>query len=226
MKEFSSGRITAANPSGENPGVEPICRVRLPMTTLRNALLGACLALPLLASAGQAQPAPPNGGRMVYVPSGAMVVILPAPGAVATPTTVSTGAPDVTPMMQMIAQQQAVMQHMIADMNAMFPPLPDPNAMLRAAFGSGAPLNVAVMPLAGGHGVCSQSVSIVARGDGSAPIVHVSQAGDACGAIGAGKPRSVDQTRPEEPALPSNGPKVLEIGYPPHPVTAGTPPRT
>ena len=47
------------------------------MTTLRNTLLGACLALPLLASAGQAQPAPPNGGRMVYVPPGAMVVILP-----------------------------------------------------------------------------------------------------------------------------------------------------
>ena len=197
------------------------------MTTLRKTLLGACLALPLLASAGQAQPAPPNGGRMVYVPPGAMVVILPpGPGAVASPAMVSASAPNVTPMMQMIAQQQAVMQHMIADMNAMFPPLSDPNAMLRAAFGFGAPLNVAVMPLAGGHVVCSQSVSIVARGDGSAPIVHVSQAGDACGAIGAGKPRSVDQTRPEEPALPSNGPKVLEIGYPPHPVMAGTPPRT
>ena len=64
------------------------------------------------------------------------------------------------------------MQQMIADMNAMFPPMPDPNAMLRAAFGSGGPFNVSVMPLAGGHGVCSQSISIVAGGDGSAPIVH------------------------------------------------------
>jgi hypothetical protein len=198
------------------------------MTTLRTALFGACMALPLLASAGQAQTVLPNGGRMVYVPPGAAVVILPAPGAVAAPAMVSAGAPEVTPMLQMIAQQQAAMQHMIADMNAMFPPLPDPNAMLRAAFGAGGPFNVSVVPLAGGHGVCSQSVSIVARGDGSAPIVHVSQAGDACGAVGAGKPQSVDQPRPEEPALPAHGPKVLEIGYPPHSVTPGTPrpPRT
>jgi hypothetical protein len=197
------------------------------MTTLRNTLLGACMALPLLASAGQAQTSQPNGGRMIYVPPGAMVVILPGPGAVAAPNMVSATAPDVAPMMQMIAQQQAAMQHMIANMNAMFPPLPDPNTLLRAAFGAGGPFNVSVTPLAGGHGVCSQSISIVERGNGSAPIVHVSQTGDACGALGnAYKPQTIDQPRPAEPALPARGPKVLEIGYPPHVVTTGTPPRT
>jgi len=196
------------------------------MMTLRNTLLATCLALPLLATTGHAQPAPPNGGRMIYVPPGVTVVILPGPGAVAAPNMVNTGAPEVTPLMQMIAQQQAAMQRMIADMNAMFPPLPDPNTMLRAMFGAGGPSNVSIMPLAGGHGVCSQSISIVARGDGSAPIVKTSQSGDACGPLGVSKPQGVDEVRPETPAAPAQGSKVLEIGYPPHPVTNGTPPRT
>ena len=155
------------------------------MKTFRNTLLGACLALPLLAVTGQAQPTPPNGGRVIYVPAGATVVILPGPGTVAAPNMVNAGAPEAMPLMQMIAQQQAAMQRMIANMNAMFPPLPDPNRMLRAAFGAGGPLNVSIMPMAGGHGVCSQSISIVERGDGSAPIVKTSQSGDACGALGS-----------------------------------------
>ncbi len=196
------------------------------MMTSRNALLGACLALPLLASTGRAQPAQPDGGRMIYVPPGATVVILPGSGVAAAPNLAAAGTPEALPIMRLIAQQEAAMQRMMADMNAMFPPLPDANAMLRAAFGSGAPLNVSVMPLAGGHGVCSQSISIVDRGNGSAPIVKVSQAGDACGALGIGKPQGVNEIRPAAPALPPHGPQVLEIGYPPHPVTNGIPPRT
>jgi hypothetical protein len=206
------------------------------MKPLRNTLLGACLALPLFAVTGQAQPAPPNGGRVIYVPPGVTVVILPGPGTLAAPNAANAAAPEAmsliaapeaTPLMQMIAQQQAAMQRMIANMNAMFPPMPDPNAMLRAAFGAGGPLGVSIMPLAGGHGVCSQSISIVARGDGSAPIVKTSQSGDACGALGVSKPEGVDEVRPIPPAVaPQQGPKVLEIGYPPHPMTTGTPPRT
>jgi hypothetical protein len=195
-------------------------------TAVISTLLGACLALPLLAVTGQAQPAPQNGGRVIYVPPGATLVILPGPGAVAAPNTVNAGASEPMPLMQMIAQQRAAMQHMIANMNAMFPPLPDPNTMLRAAFGAGGPFNVSIMPLAGGHGVCSQSISIIARGDGSAPIVKISQSGDACGPLGVSKPQGVDEDRPETPTPPAQGPKLLDIGYPPHPVTNGTPPRT
>lgn len=197
------------------------------MRTFRNTLLGACLTVPLFATAGHAQTTPPNGGRMIYMPPGATVVILPGPGAVATPNVANAGAPQPLPIMQLIAQQQAVMQHMIADMNAMFPPMPDPTAMLRGAFGPGMSVNIAAMPLAGGHGVCSQSISIVDHGDGSAPIVKTAQSGDACGAMGIGKPQGVDEVRPAEPAAqPPHGPKLLEIGYPPHPVTTATPPRT
>lgn len=194
--------------------------------TVRNALLGACLALPVLTSVGNAQTTPPNGARMIYVPPGATVVILPGPGGVVAPDRMSSTVPDAMPMMRLIAEQQAAMQHMIADMNTLFSPMPDPNEMLRAAFGPGAPLNVSVMPLAGGHGVCSQSISIVARGDGSPPIVKASQSGDACGALGIGKPQGVDEVRPAGPVQPPHRPKLLEIGYPPHPMTTGTPPRT
>jgi len=194
--------------------------------TIRNTLLGAGLALPLFASAGQAQTTPPDSGHMIYVPPGATVVVLPGPGTMAAPNMATAGAPEALPMLRLMAAQQVAVQHMIADMNAMFPPLPDPNAMLRAAFGPGMPLNLSVLPLAGGHGVCSQSISIVDHGNGSAPIVKVSQAGDACGALGMGKPQDVDQVRPQTPPPLPHGPKVLEIGYPPHPVTSGTPPRT
>jgi hypothetical protein len=194
--------------------------------TIRGALLGAALSLPLAAFAGSAQAEQPDGGRTIYVPPGAMVVILPGPGAITAPNMVNAGVPDAMPMMQLIAQQQTAMQRMIADMNAMFRPLPDPNAMLRMAFGSGAPFGISVMPMAGGPGVCSQSISIVERGDGSAPIVKTSQSGDACGALGIGKPQGVNEISPATPQMAPHGPKVLEIGYPPHPVTNGTPPRT
>jgi hypothetical protein len=190
------------------------------MMTIRNTLLGACLALPLAAFAGHAQAEQSDGGRTIYVPPGAMVLILPGPGVVAAPNMVNAGMPEAAQMVRLMAQQQAAMQHMIADMNAMFPPMPSPDAMLRAAFGPGAPL------MAGGNGVCSQSISIVDRGDGSAPIVKMSQVGDACGALGIGKPQGVDEVRPVVPALPPRGPKVLGIGYPPHPVSSGAPPRT
>ncbi len=196
------------------------------MKTIRNTLRGASVAQPLFASAGMAQTTPPAGSHVIYVPPGATIVILPGPGNVAAPNVVNAGAPEAMPMMRLIVQQQAAMRQMFADMNAMFPPMPDPNAMLRAAFGPGGPFNVSVTPLAGGHGVCSQSISIVAGGNGSAPIVHVSQTGDACGAMGIGKPQHTDQVRPEAPAPLPHGPNELEIGYAPHPLTTATPPRT
>jgi len=93
----------------------------------------------MCASVGMAQTTPPAAGHVIYVPPGATVVMLPGPGSAASPNVVNAGAPEAMPMMRLIAQQQAAMQQMFADMNAMFPPMPDPNAMLRAAFGPGGP---------------------------------------------------------------------------------------
>jgi hypothetical protein len=185
------------------------------MMTLRSTLLGACLALPLADFAGHAQAAQPDHGRTIYVPPGATVIILPGPGAVAAPEAVNAGMPEPMPMMRLIEAQQAAMQRMMADMNAMFPPMPDPSQLIHAAFGSGTPFGTAS---AGGHGVCSESISIVDAGNGSAPIVRTAQSGDACGAIGVGTPQRVNEV--PVPAMPSHRPHLVEASYPSHPVNA------
>ena len=195
------------------------------MKTLRNTLLGACLALPLLTATGQAQTIETQG-RTITVPPGAVVLILPGPGAVAMPGPGAVAMPGQTvaampsgmPIMQLIAQQQATMQHMIAQMNAMFPPMtamPDPAQLFRAAFGAGGPmLTLAGGPLAAGPGVCSESISIVQHGN-AAPVITRTASG-ACGAPAGSTPHSIDQMRPAAPVVVPHGPKVLEVSYPPH----------
>lgn len=192
------------------------------MTTAGNALLGACLALPLAGFVTHAQ-AQPRDGRVIYVPPGTTVLILPA-GAMPTAAqadAMSTTAPapiaavpaDAAPMLRLIAEQQAMMQRLFANMDTMLPPF-------------GAPLTVAMRSMpAGAHGVCSQSISIVDRGDGSAPIVKTARTGDACGAIGIGAPHEVNQPAQIAPMAPAHGPRLWEASDPPHPLS-GTPPRT
>jgi hypothetical protein len=193
------------------------------MKTLRNTLFGACLALPLLAATGQAQTVVETQGRIITLPPGAVVLILPGPGTIATPSHSVAATPADMPVMQLIAQQQAAMQHMIAQMNAMFQPMPpmtNPSQLLRAAFGAGGPM----LTLAAGPGVCSESVTVVQRGN-AAPVTTRTASGS-CGAPMGSAPHSVDQMRPAQPAIPQHGPKVLEISYPPHTMGSGTPPRT
>ncbi|HUB47268.1 MAG TPA: hypothetical protein VMB73_19970 [Acetobacteraceae bacterium] len=189
------------------------------MKTLRNTLLGACLALPLLAATGQAQTILTQS-RTITVPPGAVVVILPGPGTVAMPGRPVTAAPAAVPVMQLIAQQQAAMQRMMARMNAMFPPMPpmpDPAQMFRAAFGAGGPMPT----LAGGPGVCSESISIVQRGNAAPVITRTASA--ACGTPAGNVPHSIDQMRPVAPVAPARGPKVLEVSNPPQTI-ANVPP--
>ena len=195
------------------------------MTLSRSLMLGACLALPLGAAAtAHAQPVQP-GSQVIQVPPGAVVMIVPAPvAATAAPMVLRQAAPMTVPpiaagdpVLRLIAQQQAMMQHMMAQMNAMFPPMPT-----LSPFGPGALTSVALP--AGGHGVCSESVSIVSRGDGSAPIVHVSRSGDACGAAGGSEPEHV--VTPPVPTQPPHGPRVLEVSNPPRPVHARAPAHT
>jgi hypothetical protein len=192
---------------------------RSSMKTLRNTLLGACLALPLAATAGHAQTIE-QGGRIIQVPPGAVVIILPGPGAVAAPATTNAVAPSAMPMMQLIAQQQAMMQRMIANMNAMMRPMPmpDPSQLLRAAFGNGGPM----FTLAAGPGVCSESISIVQRGN-SAPVVTHTRTG-ACGAPAGSLPQGVRQL-PATPIAPPHGPRLIEASNPPH-IVPNLPPHT
>ena len=181
------------------------------MNTSRIAWLSACLALPAFAVSAMAQPA--DGARVIQVPPGAVVLILGGPG-VSTPAAapVFTAAdPDAVPVLRLIAQQQKMLQRMMAGMDALFPPMPDPEQMIQAAMGGG------------GHGICGESVSYSFNGPGSQPVVHVAHYGDACGTSGTNAPRVITA---QEPAAPATPPPVLDIGYPAHPITVGRPPRT
>ena len=85
--------------------------------TKRLAATSLLLAAPAIA-------AQPEGGHYVYVPAGATVVMLPAAAARRTVD---------FPVARMIAQQQAMMQHMMADMDSlMATPMPDPQQMIRS----------------------------------------------------------------------------------------------
>lgn len=181
------------------------------MNLSRIALLCACIALP----AGRALAQPTNSPQVIQVPPGAVVLILGAP---VVPTdgspVVTTAMSGASPMLRLIAEQQAMMQRMMADMDALFRRMPDPVQATRAA-----------MAGATGLGVCDESVTYTFNGNGSKPVVHVTHFGDACGAAGAGGAQNVtvpQQTVPER----ANHPKVLEVGYPAHPLTHGVPPRT
>jgi hypothetical protein len=194
----------------------------------RTALLGACVAAPLaMASSAFAQSS--DGTRVIQVPPGAIVLILGAPDASlpSVPATAISSEP--VPLARLIAEQQSMMQRMMADMDALFPPLPDPAQLVRAAmqnaerFGGGMQPSVTTTSLSGVHGVCGESVSYVFPGAGGQPQVHVTRYGDACGAPAAG---SVQDVTAPPISTPKASAKVLEVGYRPHPVTHRVPPRT
>ena len=85
----------------------------------------------------------------------------------------------------LFAQQDAVMDRMMADMRRLdaVSAMPDPDRALEAGFGSmpGAS-SVVFSSFSAGDGSCSRTVTYEDRG-GAAPVVKVSQTGDACGEL-------------------------------------------
>lgn len=156
------------------------------------AILGAVLALPFLCAAKSASAAPPETGHYVYVPAGATVVVLPGPAVPAAPVSVSQ-APMAfpvadLPVARMIARQDAMMQRMIADMNAMFAmPMPSPQQFITAAMRGmprpGPGNGVFVTTVSSGNGVCSETITYGYPANGGKPEVHVARSGNACGAM-------------------------------------------
>ena len=101
------------------------------MTTGRAALLGATVALPLILGAGVAAAAQPADGRYVYKPPGTVVMFLPARAAADLPRQIFAEPVDF-PVVRMMAQQEAMIRHMMADMDSLMATLPDPQQMLRS----------------------------------------------------------------------------------------------
>lgn len=214
------------------------------MTTTRKALLGACLALPL-AYAGTALAAPPAGPRTITVPPGAVVLILPGAATTGTspfttPAAFPSGDPD--PLLQLVAQQDAMMQGMMAQMNAAFaqtmfpsPMFPSMNGMIQAAMrgvpqaGQGA--GMVFTSVSNGPGVCSERVVYSYPANGGKPRVTMTRSGNACGTPGTNGPLGVAQpvphAGPQAPSVaPSHGPRLWTVSNPPEPIVSTSTPRS
>ncbi len=186
----------------------------------QQAILGAILAIPFLCAGGSASAAPPAAGHYVYVPPGATVVVLPEP-AMTTTAVGFSAAPMPLPVASMIAQQDAMMQRMTADMNAMFAmPMPDPQQLIRAAMRgmpqAGAGTGAFLTSVSSGDGVCSETVTYRYPANGGKPQVHVTRSGNGCGAVtmpGSASPVAT-------PVAPRTVPSMAPTGSPPRLWTA------
>ena len=203
------------------------------MTTGRAALLGATVALPLILGTGVAAAAQPADGRYVYVPPRTVVVFLPARAAADLPRQILAEPVDF-PVVRMMAQQEAMMRHMMADMDPMMATLPDAQQMLRSVMdgmpqampGSG----VVMTSVSSSNGTCSETITYGYPANGGQPQVHVSRTGNACGALMSTGPVGVTQSAPvPQPIAPAPATRPHErlwtVGYPPHPVEPAAPPR-
>jgi hypothetical protein len=191
------------------------------MIGTRSALLATTLLLTAPALAAQ-----PEGGHYVYVPPGATVVMLPAAASPALQADF--------PVIRMMAQQQAMMQQMMAGMDSMMAtPMPDPEQMIRSVMdgmprtlpGSG----VVLTQISTGNGTCSETIVYGAPGANGQPQVHVTRTGNACGVITTTGPIGVTQTVPApQPIAPTTTTppqdRLWHVSYPARPVTVHTPP--
>jgi hypothetical protein len=188
------------------------------MIGTRSALLATSLVLVAPAMAAQAE-----GGRYVYVPSGATIVLLPATA----PT-----VPVDFPVARLVAQQQAMMQQMMAEMDAlMATPMPDPEQMIRSVM-DGNPrtvpgAGVVLTQLSSGTGTCSETIVYGPQGPNGQPQVKVTRTGNACGPISPNGPIGVTQTTPAPQTVPpatgtSPQDRLWRISDPARPLTIHT----
>lgn len=152
--------------------------------------------------------------QIITVPPGVTVVLTPGRMPVVSNTSQgpvlveTTQTPSALPIERMFAEQQAAMDRMMADMNAMFAPMQNQTGMIDAMlrqFGSPA---MGVVPAAGGS-FCSESVSITYNGHNGAPLVKVSHAGNGCGPMTSGARMPAQAV----PAVPRQ-PHVVQIDSP------------
>lgn len=176
------------------------------MSRSKVAIGGAVAALALLVGAGvaDAQSQPAQQGRVIEVPPGAVVLVLPS-GTMpvglpmfggpmfASPTVAGPTFPGPTfdaafPMPAMPAPDALFREvdQMMAQAQSMFasPFFAHPEQTIQAALrqGGGPVSGMMVTSFSDGHGVCTKQVTW--SGNGAAPKVNISATGDACGPAG------------------------------------------
>ena len=187
------------------------------MIGTRSALLAASLFV-----AAPAMAAPPSGGQFIWVPAGDAVVVVP-----------KTPARQIDfPVVDMFARQEAMMQRMMADMDTMMAtPMPSPAQMIHSVM-QGMPQvapgsSVVMTSISTGSGTCSQTITYSYPANGGQPLVKVASTGNACGVIHSTGPLQVTQPAPAPQSVtPQQHERLWTIGYPPHPIATGAPPRT
>ncbi len=192
------------------------------------AAVAASLALAGGAVAAFAQGAAQQRGRMIEVPPGAVVIVLPGPQTA--PWTTSRfnagwGFPELPGPSALIRQIDQQMDQMMAQMRQAFaapawtaPAWSSPDRMIQAEFGQLPPgaSRVVVTSFSDGHNTCTRR--IVYSGGGAAPKVQVSDTGNACAA--AAMPSASPEWQPR--ARPAA--RTIEALYHP-PVSPPTPAR-
>jgi hypothetical protein len=171
------------------------------MKASRTALIGAVASVALLGSAvaGIAQTSRPQNTRVIEVPPGAVVLVLPAGSMAEAPLNVAFPFADLPSPAVMVRQ----MDQMIVDMQRTFQgsAWTDANRTIEAALrgipqADGPTAGVVVTSYSDGHGTCTQRV--VYRGNGATPLVQV--AGSACATAGlpTTTTRAVETPEPEQ----------------------------
>jgi hypothetical protein len=217
------------------------CLGRLQIMPLRKALLGTCLALPLAGFAGMAHANSARAERIIRVPAGSVVLVLPgAAPNLALDSAVLPAFPADFPMLRMMAAQDAMMRQMmqqVRQLDRMTMAMPDPAQTINAAMAGMPRLRVApgtsvvTTMVSNGRGVCRETITYRITPNGMQPQAHVVQSGNDCGALTATGPIGATQTLPSVPtprrytapiAVPHH-PRLWTVGDPPHPMVAGVP---
>jgi hypothetical protein len=128
------------------------------------------------------------------------------------------------------------MQRTFADMDSlMATALRNPDQMMRSITQSMPQLptgsSVVVTSITTPSGTCSQTITYGYPGHGRQPVVNVSSNGDACGAVQSSGPLTITQPMPgPQTVVPGRAAprheRLWTIGYPPHPASHSSPPRT
>jgi hypothetical protein len=132
------------------------------------------------------------------------------------------------PALRLIADADAMFRRMAAEMNAIEAQmdalaampftLPPPQQVISTA-GIPAWVNippgneVVVTSVSNGRETCSQTITYSYPANGGRPIVHVSQSGNACGALHLNGPVQVETVQPASP--PNAVPHAAPVTHPP-----------
>jgi hypothetical protein len=188
-------------------------RTALVATVAATALVGSVAVA--MAQSSMAQSSVVARQRVIEVPPGATVIVLPAGVSATAGDTAETGFPlaDMPSPVSMIRQIDDMMAALQNSFTA--PAWFGSGPLTQAGFPAppvpqGPVSGVVVTSYSDGHGVCTQRITYA--GNGSAPVVHVSDAGNACSGLDLPRPASaVPAAAPDRIAPPHGAPHLIHV---------------